>query len=96
MANASDPTPLVELFIEWPLLFIASIFCFFAFMKFKNSLIANIVLFFFHVLVLWWLIDVGYIKNNGDIIWLSLAINILGLGLGIYKVSYKNGNNKNT
>lgn len=89
MANASDPTPLIEIFIEWPLLSMSVILCFFSFLKFKNSLISNLVLLLFHVLVLLWLTEVGYMRNNGDIIWLSLVINIIGIGLGVYKVRAK-------
>jgi len=89
MANASDPTPLVEIFIEWPLIFMSVILCIFSFFKFKNSLISNIVLFLFHILVLLWLTEVGYMRNNGDIIWLTLTINIIGIGLGGYKISSK-------
>ena len=89
MANASDPTPLIEMFVEWPLLFMSAILCLFAFLKFKNSLISNLALLLFHLLVLEWLTEVDYMTNNGDMIWLSLIINIIGVGLGFYKISRK-------
>jgi hypothetical protein len=96
MANASDPTPLIEIFIEWPLLFLSAILCFFSFLKSKNSLVFNLVLLLFHILILSWLTEAGYMRNHGEMIWLSLTINIIGIGLGAYKVSCKKRTDNST
>ena len=96
VANASDPTPLIEIFVEWPLLFMSVILCLFSLLKFNNSLVSNLVLLLFHILVLLWLTEVGYMRNNGDIIWLSLTINIIGIGLGVYKISCKSNTGNST
>jgi hypothetical protein len=65
------------------------ILCLFSSLKLSNSLTSNIALLLLHILVLLWLTDVDYMKNNGDMLWLSLMINIIGVGLGFYKISRK-------
>lgn len=85
-AQASDPTPLIEIFFEWPLLFFSSLLFFIALRGWRNALSLNLALFTFQLLILWWLTSADYMKNNGEIIWIALTINAAAIGLAIQRL----------
>ena len=88
-ALASDPTPLIKLFFEWPLLILSTLFCFMAYKGLRHVLIANLLLGAFELLVLWWLTEADYMNRNGELLLTALVINAIGIALSVKKVFLK-------
>jgi hypothetical protein len=94
MAMASDPQPLFEIFIEWPLVFFSVFLFLVAILRLRNSLVVNLILLPVHLLVIWWALEVDYMGKEDNVLWLSLAVNIVSVVIGFLKIS-KDSNRNN-
>lgn len=86
LAMASDPTPLFELFIAWPLLAMALICFGLVLSRTRNALSINLVLLLFLAPVTWWAYDAEYLKaDKVNWFWWAIVINLAAIGLWWYR-----------